>query len=387
MKLLSRYIIAQILGPVMFFTLVLAGVVWLSQALRMLDLLMRKGQTVLVYLEMTSLMLPLVFTIVLPIALFASVLYALHRLYTESELVVMFSAGLSQLKVARPILALATLFAGIVLLLNLLVTPYTLRLLRERVMDIRADIAVTLLREGAFTTPSTGLTVYVREQRPGGDLYGIMAHDNRERSKPVTYIAESGTLTKSDSGPRLVMVNGNIQRSNRDDGRLSLVYFDKYTFDLAQFAEKPGTIVYDPAERYINELFNPDLAYYWDRINADKLRAEGHRRFAAPLYCFAYVLLALLAMVNSSFNRQGYGLRVSGAIAAGITVELVSLGVVNLVAETPQALLLIYFVPTILIALTLLFLWNPRNLRLARERVMNWLATGRRAEPAGTVRG
>ena len=105
MRRLDTYIFRQILGPFLFFVLVFTGVIWLTQSLRVIDTVVNNGQSAKVFLEFTALLLPMVLSIVLPVALFAAVLYAINRLFTDSEVVVMLAAGLSGMSLLRAVTA------------------------------------------------------------------------------------------------------------------------------------------------------------------------------------------------------------------------------------------------------------------------------------------
>ena len=104
---LTRYIFWQSAVPFAIVTFVLTGIIWLTQALRMLDVLISQGQSIFSYFDLTVLALPSTLAIVLPISLLCAVLYALHKLISDSEVVVMFSAGMSMWRVALPVLAVA----------------------------------------------------------------------------------------------------------------------------------------------------------------------------------------------------------------------------------------------------------------------------------------
>ena len=64
-------------------------------------------------------------------------------------------------------------------------------------LDIRADLGAAILNEGQFNTPVQGLTVFIRELEPDGQIHGILVHDNRDRKRPTTYLAESGVLAQT----------------------------------------------------------------------------------------------------------------------------------------------------------------------------------------------
>ena len=102
MTRLDRYILRQLIVAFGFFVLVFTGVVWLTQAVRLIDTVVASGQGASILLEFSALVLPQVLVIVLPLSGMGAALYTLNRLYSESELVVMMTAGLGPAALLRP---------------------------------------------------------------------------------------------------------------------------------------------------------------------------------------------------------------------------------------------------------------------------------------------
>jgi len=73
---------------------------------------------------------------------------------------------------------------------------------------------------------------------------------------------------------------------------------------------------YKPSDRYLHELFFPDLQQDWERRNRLALLAEGHARLATPLYNIAFMALAVAGIIGGGFNRMGYGRRIAVVSAA-----------------------------------------------------------------------
>ena len=330
MPAVSRYIMQQIAGPFGFFSLALTGVIWLTQSLRLLDVIITKGQTALTYAAFTGLVLPSVLTLTLPAALFCAVLYALNRLNTDHELVVLSAAGQSMWTIMRPLMYLAAGITVCVYVINLWIMPLTNRNMKDQVMEIRADLAATLLREGAFSNPIQGLTVYIRERGAGGEMRGILVHDNRNLENPTTYMAERGVLIKSGGQPRLIMLNGNVQRRAAGDGNLSLLYFKRYVYDLSEFMPDQGVRWKEPEERYLSELFFPDESM-GDRSHLNELRAEGHRRLTSPLYVITLAFVAMAVLLSAPSGRTTQIWRIGVALGATLAVRLTGIGIENLV--------------------------------------------------------
>ena len=323
MNRLASYIFKQCAGPMIFFTLIFSGIVWLSTSLQMLDLVINRGQSAATFVELNVLAFPSLLADVLPISLFCSVLYTLHHLNTDSEVVVMWAAGHSHWSVARPILLLAAIVAIFNLFLNLYLMPSGYRAMKDRVYEIRSDLVTQLVKEGTFTTPTKGLTVYIREATNEGRLEGLLIHDNRDKVRPTTYMAESGYLLRAAPAPQLVMEQGNVQSIDTAGRPPVLTSFDRYALDLSPFMKEQKVPRREFRERFLHELFNPDISVNWARNNVDRLRAEGHNRLASPLYNFAFVMIAIVCIIGGSYGRRGMALRICMAMAAVFFVRTI----------------------------------------------------------------
>ena len=91
---------------------------------------------------------------------------------------------------------------------------------------------------GGVRQPGEGLTVYLREMGRPGEMLGVFVHDEREPERVVTYTAERAVLAEQDGRPHLVMFEGLAQTVEPEGTgrrtRLSLLRFDRFTYDLGQ---------------------------------------------------------------------------------------------------------------------------------------------------------
>ena len=348
-KVLPRYIFSQATGPFIIITFVLTGIIWLTQALKLLDLIVIQGQSLGTFLELSMLAMPSVLNIVLPISLFCALIYALNRLITDSELVVMFAAGMSRWRVARPVLVLTTLVVLLVLALNLYLMPAGMRVLKDKLFQIRGDVLASTIREGAFSNPIPGVTVYVRDRAPNGEVRGILVQDNRDAKQAVTYMATTGKLQRTPQGPRLIMYNGNIQRATKEGGKESFTFlhFDSYTYDLSQYAQGSGEEFYESRERFLGEMFSPDENDTYGKMFRSRLRAEGHDRLVAAVYPVMFAMVALAILLPASFSRRGYALRIMTGVSIAVVTRIIGFGLINVAVDTPMVIHFIYLIPFI----------------------------------------
>jgi len=335
----------QMAVPMVFATVGMTAIVWLTQSLDMIDLVVNRGQSALVFAKLSVLILPLLLTNILPIAVFVATLYGLHRMREDSEIIVMSASGISRWGLMWPVLVFGGIATLIAYSLNLYFMPAGYRTMKDMVYEIREDLAGVLLREGEFVTPADGVTVYIGSAPPGGDLLDLMVHNARDPDQPLTYLARRGAFVRTDSGPRLVMENGTILHRDVTTNNVSLLQFDSYVFDLSQFIEPRGPHSRDLSERYLSELLNPDLTRTWDRRNIDRLYAEAHDRLSSPLYNLALALIPFVAVVCGTFNRRGYAGRIAVAMGAAIGVRLAGFGMQALAASSPGLALLLYVIP------------------------------------------
>jgi lipopolysaccharide export system permease protein len=334
MRAITRYKLGQLVMVTVFVTLGLTFAVWLTQSLRLIDLIVNRGLPATTFLSFIALLLPQFLGIVLPIAAFCAVVFVYNKLISDSELVVLRAAGLSQLQLARPALMLGLGIVVLMYAIMLYFLPASFREFKDLQFKIRNDYSAVLLREGVFNDVSDGVTVYVRERTSDGELKGILVHDTRDGDTPVTMMAERGALVTSDNGPRVVMANGNRQVVNEDSGKLAMLYFDRYTVDLSQFKETLATRWREPKERYLHELLIPQ-GHSSDLRYRDELVAEAHRRLATPLYAFAFVVVGAAAMLTGEFRRRGNLKRILAAVLIVAVLEIVNLTLHDLSIRMP----------------------------------------------------
>lgn len=333
MKAYTRYIIRSLIIPVLIITSTLTMVVWLTQSVRFIDMIINRGLGFSTFLYLSILLIPSLISIILPIALFISVIFVYNRLTMSSELIVLEGAGLSRFSLAKPafIIGIGATIIGYFLALYLLPTSY--REFKDMQAFIRDNYASVLLQEGVFNSPIQGLTVYIQERQEGGMLKGILVHDDRIPERPVTMMAQEGKLIQTPTGLNFDLIYGNRQEINQEHGQLSLLYFDHYSLDLSMFTKSPTNRWREPQERYLGELFYDDNS----RPNmVGRLRAEGHQRLTWPLYNAILTLVALIAMFSGSFNRRGQWKRILIATSMAILLMVFSIGLNNIIANAPH---------------------------------------------------
>ena len=342
---LSRYLLGQLMGPVAMLTLLLTGVIWLVSSLQYLDMVINRGQSAPTFLYLILLLLPSLLLLIMPLAFFIATLFTLSRLAGDSELVVMASAGFSIRQLCVPVLAAAAIVMALTYACGLYLAPLGQRALRDKVLDIRADMAGALLNEGDFNTPSQGLTVFIRRMGNRGDIQGILVHDNRDKLRPVTYLAEKGILAQTPAGTRLIMLDGTIETSAQGGKQLQVLRFQSDTVNLDQFSGPARSTLRKIQERYLGELFwPPEIQGVTPKIR-NQFFAEAHNRLSMPLYCIAFALIALAAVTRGRRQRGSVAARLTMASLLAIGLRIGGYGVMGLAQSHQAMVILFYLIP------------------------------------------
>ncbi len=301
----------------------LTAVIWVTQALKQLDLMTSKGQTILVFLTITGLGLPFLTAVIAPVALFASVLYCLNKLNGDSELIVMSAAGLSTGRLLRPFLALFALVFAAVGLLYVDIMPRSFDAIQALTSRVHADFIANFARPGAFTELEAGFVFHYRDRGPDGSLRGVFIQDRRDPAQVATYIAEVGELVEKEGDTYLLLLKGSTQRP-RGSGDSSIITFDDYAIDLSQFMRKSDATL-RPRERSTWQLLSADPNDPTVSQQAGQLRAELFDRFTSPLYAFAAGLIGFAALGEARTTRQGRGVAIGAAVLIFAAVRVLGI--------------------------------------------------------------
>src|SRR5437660_234371 len=350
---IDRYIFRTTLASFTLVVVSLTGVIWITQALRGIDLMTSQGQTILTFLGVTSLVIPALVLIISPIALMIAVSHTLNKLATDSEIIVMNAAGFSPFRLFRPLFYATVVVALLVAFIASYLAPDGMRRLKRWDAEITADVLTNILQPGRFAQLDPNLTIRIRERRPGGVLVGIFVDDRRDPKERVSIIADHGTVLKNDGGSFLILEDGNLQRFEVGKRDPALVAFGRYAFDMSKFSQGRD-VALGIRERYIWELVSPDEEDPIFKQLGGQFFAELHDRFMAPIYPFAFAVLTFAFLGTPRTTRQSRNFSIGGSIFAVFGLRMAGFACSVMTVKTPAAALVQY---SMLIAAIAAGLW------------------------------
>ena len=295
---LMKYIFFNIFKPFFIITFVLTGLVWLSRSLKYIDLIINKGLSLISYFWFVSLIAPKILSLLLPLICFAAIVYTYFKLNSESEIIVMESAGVSKLKLMMPSLFFGVIVAILVIIIETKISPENYRKFKTFQSDLRNNFAISSVQEGSFHSPINNITVYVDSISKNGTAKNILIHDTRNKDIESTILAKEGIMSNIHTNPYITVFNGSRYLNYKNSNETSVLKFDKYEFKIQKTNDANGSRFRQVEERSLKELFLPHKNLT-DKVKKEFF-TEGHRRLSSP---FLVILMCTTAACSILFGK------------------------------------------------------------------------------------
>ena len=351
MKNIDKYIIGKILFA---FTTVLIGMLslaWLSQVLKMLDEIIMRGADLKSFFILTLTVLPNIISQIIPLAVFVASSFALQTLSSDKEMVVLLTSGMKPLRFFRPFFIFGIASTVFLIIFSLFLGPSGMRYTKFKIHEIRHDLSGTLVRDGMFSMPAKGLTVYAHKKDNNTSIDGILVHDNRDPASIVTYSAERGYLINNNNNPKLILLNGNIQYRNLtlNGPGMTTVSFEKNEYLFSDFIDQDNSFNYDSSQRYIGDLLFPKDNDEYAKSRKKTLQSAGNHKLAQILHPLALIIFSFSIFINGKFDRRDRNKNIFKLTGGVIIFQIFDFFIASQAQSYSFANVILYILPILLI--------------------------------------
>jgi lipopolysaccharide export system permease protein len=298
MKIYKKYLAKSLILNYLVTIFSLSMIVWLTQGLKFLNLIVETGIAISDYLYVSTLLMPPLLLLLSPISLFIAAILCYNRLYNSRELNVLMGIGISKLELLKPTLFIAAIIIIINYFLSLYIIPISNYKFREKVDFYRNNFITMIVQEGVFLHPSKDLTLYFSKKQ-GDEFENVFINDARDNNH-ILITAQNGKITKKNNKNYMLLTNGS--RISFDNKNYHILYFTDTMIDLnLQKDLKTKPLV------AINEMsfFELITNYKADLIRKNKITSELNYRIIWPLLNIVSVMIAITAIIAGDFTRRG----------------------------------------------------------------------------------
>jgi len=301
-RILSLYIVREIaslfLLGIMVFTLILL----MGRLIKLTDLVISRGVPLADVSRMILYLMPsfLVFTI--PMAFLLAVLLAFGRLSADNEITVMKAGGISLMQLMPPVVLCGLCAALLTLAASTIGVPWGNSAFKSLSFAVLKQNVAATIREKVFWDDIPGIVMYTEhydEERH--TLKGVIIHDGREQSRPLTIFAADGVIGEGPNRNdiRLVLTNGSIHSTGAAE-EYRLVHFGEYTMTIGGAGQGTG-LGRNEMDMTVGELRRQIGSPATAKPARLKMQSELHSRFAFP---FASLVFAVVAVPLGMQNRR-----------------------------------------------------------------------------------
>lgn len=342
MKIIETYIFRRALQMFLVTLLPVLTIIWTIQVLGRINLVTDTGQSIGAFATLATFILPTIIPVVLPFAIVIGVTQTLNTMNNDSEFAVIDAAGAARSIIYRPVIVLAIIMAALSFIITNFVEPASRTRAREMVAEAYADLLSSVIEEKSFRSIEDGLYVQISERHSGRVLTGLFLVDYRDPAWDLIYYAREGSI--DESGKTLTMRDGEVHRKSAD-GRISIVKFVSYAFDLSSMTESTGTSSVYASDRSLGFLLNPDPTDKTFLNSPGSFRSELHRRLSDWILPVVFALISLVIAGSARSSRRARLHPMVAALGLCFLIRWLSFYLTNLTKYDPSMIPLVYGIP------------------------------------------
>ena len=369
-KLIFRKFSYDILSFFLIASFSITFIVWIIQAVNLLDLVSDDGHSLNIYFYYVSLNFPKIFSKIIIFVFFISIFYVINKYNSSNELLVFWNNGIQKIKFINFILIFSLLFLIMQLALNLFIVPKSQNLGRLYIKESNIDFLPKLISEKKFINVMKNLTIFVEEYKKDGKLKKIYINEKINLEKSKIIVAENGKIIKKNNKYILRLFNGGITNINKDNAYT--LNFSETDFDLSDFSTKTITRtkvqelnsiqmfgclkdVFQTRQLNKNQIINKPKNKTCNGRTVKSLSEELYKRSVLPFYTLIISLIAASLVIEprSKYLMKSHKLNI---FLMGISVIILSQLSLKFFLNSINTLYLIIFLPIILVIFYYIFL-------------------------------
>ena len=356
---LGYYFIQEFLKNYLSILLAFGLIIWITQAVRLLDLIGEEGNSVKTYLLYILSIMPKYFSKISIIIFFISFVVTISKFEEHNELRALWFSGLEKKIFINYLVRSSIILLVIMVIIRCFIIPYFSNYSRYLLLNTSVGGIGSLLKQNNFNNPLKKITIYVGKKNQINELEDIILFEDSTDIKK-TIIAKSGVVINENSKNLLVLVDGSIQEE-RKDKKISILDFDKTTLDLSQYSKKTSDYY------KFNEIFFFELIKRLnnkDELQPTNIIGELNDRIVIPLFIPSLVLLACFLIITNKEVINNNFLKII-IFAYGIAIIIISEILLDLSSKKLYASLFLYVTPFLFLMIN----WIVLNYFLNRENI------------------
>jgi lipopolysaccharide export system permease protein len=362
-KIIFKKLYSEILRVFLIILFSLSILIWLLQAVNLLDIISEDGHGVDVYFQYTLLNLPKIISKAYLLSYFLALFYVISKYEETNQLLIFWTFGIKKITFLNKLLKISFLFFIFSFILYFLISPYTQNKSRSLIKSSDLDFFTSLIKQKTFIDTVQGLTFFVNDKN-NNQIQNIILKDATNPNKIQIILAEKGKIINNLKLKNLILLNGKIINSNNDK-KLSVINFQETTIDLKNYQTKTTTTekiqelssskILKCVLNSMNINFSLNHEFMCNKLINKEYYKELYKRFILPLFVIliapivAFITLKSGAELNYKFYKYlFFSIGIFFIVISEISLSIISNSILS-------NLIVILLYPIIFSLLILLF--------------------------------
>lgn len=336
MKTIYKLILKSYLGPMIVTFFIVVFILMMNFVWRYIEDLVGKGLDAAVIIELIMYATVNMIQMGLPLAVLLATIMTMGNLGENYELLAMKSAGMSLMRIVRPLVVVVLLIAVASFFIINNLAPYSNKKMFSIIHDIQKQNQVLEFQDGLFFNGIDNMSIRVEHQNPDTKLlHKVLIYDSRSSGgNMTTTVADSGYIRLSDDKRYLLVtlyagetyeytrnsqwyVKSSLRRHTfeRQEGKIPMTGFDFERSDANLFGGSSQTLnitelqfTIDSLEQEVNHTtalaYNPLLREQIFVKDADAIAPLDSVEIDRSAKIYPNVLIDSLSKLNTRSQHK-----------------------------------------------------------------------------------
>ncbi len=347
MKILTRYVIKEMIGPTLLGFLFYTSIILMQQLFTWAGMIINRSLSAATVGKLLLLSLPHIVVLTLPMSLLFGILIAIGRMSSDSEIIAMRALGMSTRMIYRPVF----IVSAVMFVLNLYLINVIVPKGNKEFQSLRNEVATSYVqkevRPRVFFDQYPDVTIYVNDVNPHtGEWKGVFVADSRidanDQSTPQKAVEAAAREQQASAiglpqrtGQKISIADRGSIVTMKPSGQIWLNLYgaqnhiwdprkpDRYDVTVNEIqriflGDKLADTRYTPSLREMNlrELIQQVrmLRMTTDKETYNLAWVEIHKKFSIPFACIAFGVLGLPLGITNRRGGKSSGFSLSIAI-------------------------------------------------------------------------
>jgi lipopolysaccharide export system permease protein len=318
MKIITRYILKEILTPYGITLLVFTLIFLIGNLMQLIEMIVQKGVRLMDIGRLLGYTLPFLFVYIIPMTFFISILLGFLRLSSDNEVTALKASGVGFFQLFPSVFLLSLAGYLVTSFMAMVAQPWGEYSLKNLIFNLAVVQAKVTLKERVFNDEFKDLVFYVQKVNPDGLMEDVFIYDNRQKEVPQSILAKKGWLIPDarERNLNLRLQNGHIYNVSLSSKNAQSIYFKTYdlTLPLEQMISAQAKRERSETELYLHELRQKIQSTSPGEKKYAVYQIEYYKKFSLPFSCLVFGLIAFPLGLQSRLAGRSWAVIMGGIV-------------------------------------------------------------------------